>query len=283
MPATVANITEISSPDLSDDLDKLSDSFEAPSPKHFPTGQAEQDSEPAVAEYIADVAKRSSLTESEKYNFYHYYTPDGDFKFPREKSKSFWHGYLKRYKWLAYSRKQNGGYCIPCVLFARGSYAQKGKGAFVETAFVNFKKAYEVCSAHAERKYHCDAVIACNAFIEIMSGRQESVAIQLERGLRNTVKSSREKLHSIIETLVFCGRQKIFFVAINTAVWMWKVYSQKAQTMAIFGTCLIFVYWQEILCLQLTLQLQIRMPCTHLQTYKIRSLEFLVTLSMRQF
>ena len=35
------------------------------------------------------------------------------------------------------------------------------------------------------------------------------MAIQLERGLRNTVKSNREKLHSIIETIVFCGSQNI--------------------------------------------------------------------------
>ena len=98
---------------------------------------------------------------------------------------------------------------VSLVLFASGSDARKGKGAFVETAFVNFKKVYKMCSAHAERKYHCDAVVACDAFIEIMSGRRESVAIQLERNLRNTVKSNREKLHSIIETVVFCDHQNI--------------------------------------------------------------------------
>ena len=39
---------------------------------------------------------------------------------------------------------------------------------------MNFKKAYEMCSAHAEHKYHCDAVVACDAFIEIMIGRRKS-------------------------------------------------------------------------------------------------------------
>ena len=39
------------------------------------TEQAEEDPEPAAAEDIADVAKRrSTFTESEKYNFYHHYT-----------------------------------------------------------------------------------------------------------------------------------------------------------------------------------------------------------------
>ena len=85
---------------------------------------------------------------------------------------------------------------------------------------MNFKKAYEMCSAHAERKYHCDAVVACDGFIEIMIGRRKSVAIQLERGLRNTVKSNREKLHSIIERIVFVAITIFLFVAIETAVWM---------------------------------------------------------------
>ena len=67
-----------------------SDSFKAPTPKHFCTEQAEQDPEPAVAEDIAEVAKRrSTLTEREKYNFfYHHYTPDVDFKFPRESQEA---------------------------------------------------------------------------------------------------------------------------------------------------------------------------------------------------
>ena len=185
------------------------DSFEvAPSPKQPRT---EQESEATVTEDVAEVVKRrATLTESEKYNFYYnHYTPGADFKFPREKSRSFRHEYLRKYKWLVYSPKQNGGYCLPCVLFASTSDTRKGKGAFVETAFVNFKKAYEMCKTHAERKYHIDAVVNCEAFIEIMSGRQESVAVQLERGLRDKVKSNRKKLHSIIETIVFCGRQNI--------------------------------------------------------------------------
>ena len=151
---------------------------------------------------VADVAmKRSILTETEKYHFYcNHFTPGIDFKFPREHSRSFQHQYLRRYKWLVYSQQQNGGYCLPCVLFAQSTDARKGKGMFVETAFTNFRKAYDICNAHADRQYHKDAVVACDAFIERMSGRRESVAVELSRGLKETIQKKRERLHSIVET-----------------------------------------------------------------------------------
>ena len=174
------------------DLPLSSDSL-APSPKQ---SRIEQESEPepevsAVNTDVADVAKRGSvLTDREKNNFYcNHFSPDIDFKFPREKSRGFQHQYL-RSKWLVYSQQQNGGYCLPCVLFAKSTDVRKGKGAFgafVERAFTK----------------------ACDAFIEMMSGRRESVAIQLRVGLRDTIQRNRQKFHSIVETLVLCGRQNI--------------------------------------------------------------------------
>ena len=46
-----------------------------------------------------------------------------------------------------HGQQENGGYCLPSVLFARSLVSRKGKGAFVETVF---KKMYEFCDAHAE-------------------------------------------------------------------------------------------------------------------------------------
>ena len=131
-----------------------------PPPKQPRTDQGalNDDQEPVLALYnVADVAKRrSTLTEAEKYNFYcnHFY-PGVDFKFPREHSRSFQYQYLRRYKWLVYSQQQNGGFCLPCVLFARNTLdARKGRGTFVDRAFTNFKKAYDICNAHADCQYH---------------------------------------------------------------------------------------------------------------------------------
>ena len=59
---------------------------------------------------------------------------------------------------------------------------RKGKGVHVETAFTNFKKLYEVYDLHAAREDHKDAMAACDAFIERMSGKRESVLIKLREG-----------------------------------------------------------------------------------------------------
>ena len=193
-------------PDLNPDLDLSTDSL-PPSPKQ-PRIEPEVS---AVNVDVADLAKRrSSLTESEKYDFYcNHFTPDADYKFPREGSRSFLHRYLMKYNWLIYSRQENGGYCLPCVLFARSTDTRKGKGVFVEAAFTNFKKVYEACDFHAEREYHKAAVAACDAFVEWMSGRRESVAVQLRQGWRDTIQKNRQMLRSIVETIVLCGRQNI--------------------------------------------------------------------------
>ena len=160
---------------------------------------------------VADLAKkRSSLTESKKYNFYcNHFTPDIDCKFPREGSRSFLHQYLMKYNWLTYRRQENGRYCLPCVLFARSTDTWKGKGGFVEAAFTNFKKVYGVCDYHADREYHKAAVAACDTFVEGMSGRCVSVAEKLRQGLRETIQKNRQMLRSVVETIVLCGRQNI--------------------------------------------------------------------------
>ena len=61
---------------------------------------------------------------------------------------------------------------------------------FVETAFTNFKKTYDICDAHADRQYHKDAVVACDAFIERMSGECSNSAQKRTKG--NYPENQRE-------------------------------------------------------------------------------------------
>ena len=68
----------------------------------------------------------------------------------------------RRWSWLSTSVfvkvqlvkcwQENGGYCLPSVLFARRIDVRKGNGVLVMTAFTNFKKIYEVCDLHAARE-----------------------------------------------------------------------------------------------------------------------------------
>ena len=63
------------------------------------------------------------------------------------------------------------------MLFAKSIEVRKGKGVLVETAFTNFKNMYDVGDLHAARDYHKYAIAACDAFVERMSGKRESVLI----------------------------------------------------------------------------------------------------------
>ena len=151
----------------------------------------------------------------------YHFTPDIDYKFPCEGGHGFLHWYLKKYSWLTYSWQENGGYYLPCVLFARSIdiiFARsidirKGKGVFVETAFTNFKKMYEVCDLHAAREYHKDAIAVFDAFVERMNGKRESVLIQLREGVK-AILNNRKKFCSITEIIVLSGRQNMLSVVI---------------------------------------------------------------------
>ena len=95
---------------------------------------------------------------------------------------------------------------MPCVLFAKSIDIRKGRRVFIETAFTNFKKMYEMCDFHAAREYHKDVIAVCDAFVVTMSGKQESVLVQLREGARETIQINRKKLRSI-EAIALCGCQ----------------------------------------------------------------------------
>ena len=68
---------------------------------------------------------------------------------------------------------------------------------------------YKVCDLHAAREHHKDVMAICDAFVERMSGKQESLLIQLRERTRETIQNNRKELCSITEIIVLCGRQNI--------------------------------------------------------------------------
>lgn len=47
--------------------------------------------------------------------------PSFEFPINTNTKRHFQHDWLKKYPWLRYSISENGGYCLPCVLFAKHS------------------------------------------------------------------------------------------------------------------------------------------------------------------
>ncbi len=68
-------------------------------------------------------------------------------------------------------------------------------------AFTNFKKTYDICDVHAERQYHKQSVVICDAR---MSGRQERQESQLRSELREIIRTKTP-----FNCRDLCGRQNL--------------------------------------------------------------------------
>ena len=166
----------------------------------------------SMATDIAEFCKRESVADHEKYQFInHHFSPDVKYKFPKSSTtgRSFQYQWLVRYPWLKYSEQEDGGYCLPCVMFYASKNFRAQAGVLVSYAFTNFKHAIEILKKHEQKDYHKEAVVKMESFMKVMSGQQDSISVQINNAAKELVATNRKKLQSIIETIILCGRQNI--------------------------------------------------------------------------
>ena len=77
------------------------------------------------------------------------------------------------------------------------------------TPLVKFKKALETLTSHNKTQYHKNAYSKAVAFIEYMSGKHQSVAVQFNSVHAAKIQTNRKILKSIMATVEVCGRQAI--------------------------------------------------------------------------
>ena len=148
-----------------------------------------------------------SATDEEKYWIVSLLEQPKEFvlklKFPASKEgkqkRSFQSAWFIKYPWLTYSRTENGGYCAHCFVFASGC----SLGVLVRSPMVKFKKALETLQLHDITQYHREARIKAVAFINVMEGRQASIANSLNETYAITVQRNRNVLKSIMATVEF--------------------------------------------------------------------------------
>ena len=168
--------------------------------------------QPRLSPDIGIFARSSgSKSDHERYDLtVHHFVPDHSYKFARHADgRSFQHQWLMKYPWLKYSKEDNGGYCLPCVLFSRSENLRSDPGVLVRTPLTKFKNALELLDKHLKKSYHKTAVVKLDEFMKVMTGQQQSIQVRLNESARELVASNRKKLQSIVETIVFCGRQNI--------------------------------------------------------------------------
>ena len=168
---------------------------------------------------IVQLQKHRRLTECEKmFVLKHCYVPPQNYKFPitiiSGRRRHFQNTWLHKYDGLAYSESENGGFCKYCVVFGRsaGAFPSRELVVFVTKPFVNFKKASEKFQEHFnESRYHKSAKDAAITFSVVMDKRELAIDNQLNKIRKERIAKNRRKLLSIVETLIFCGRQGIAF------------------------------------------------------------------------
>lgn len=124
-------------------------------------------------------------------------------------NRRFQRAWLSHFKWLRYSKHDNGGYCLPCVLFATNTSQRADPSVLVRKPLINFRKALELLRLHADKGYHKSAVLSMEAFQKVMTNAQPSIAHQIDLASQQQIASNRVKLQSIVETVILCGRQNI--------------------------------------------------------------------------
>ena len=88
-------------------------------------------------------------------------------------------------------------------------YHRSNPGVLVRRALTNFKKALETIHKHADKEYHKAAIVKAGEFKKTMSGEQPNIQQRLSKTLADTISTNRQKLSSIVKTIILCGRQNI--------------------------------------------------------------------------
>ena len=88
----------------------------------------------------------SSVNDDDKYNLIvNHPTPSATDVYPSgSDGRRFQFAWFTKYQWLRYSKHDNVGYCLPCVLFARSVNRHADPGALVSKPLVNFRRAIEL-------------------------------------------------------------------------------------------------------------------------------------------
>lgn len=159
---------------------------------------------------VVSVTKKRPLTDQEKmYVLENSFNPHPRYKFPgRSISGSIRHfqrSWLDKYNGLVYSECTNGGYCKYCILFGTCSPVDSRPGVLVSKPLVNLKKASEKLEKHFKSQFHKFAVESAIHF----RANTTPIDQQLNTIRQQRIAENRSKLRSIVETVIFCGRQGI--------------------------------------------------------------------------
>ena len=160
---------------------------------------------------VTQVIGSLSISANTRYSLLtNHFQPSADYNFPKGASgRSFQYQWLQSFPWLVYSKQEDGGFCLPCVLFASAGYRRSSPGVLVSRPLTVFKKALEMLRKHTDKDHHKTAIVRAEEFKRSMSSQQPNIQQRLSKSLADRILNNRQKLESILKTIILCGRQNI--------------------------------------------------------------------------
>ena len=123
------------------------------------------------------------------------------------KKRCFQYEWLQEFPWLKYSKVNNGGYCLPCVLFAK-----RAPGKFQNVT--NLVKRPVIASPDSKTTFkrhqssnglHSFCQNAFGKFLESYSGKSKSIDVIVNDIVKQQVSENRAVINSLVDTVILCG------------------------------------------------------------------------------
>lgn len=158
------------------------------------------------------------LTDAEKINVLNnIWIPSDSYAFPvtisgaKEKKLKFQYSWLSKWKWLAYSKIENGAYCKYCVVFSKTGAGVnfQSLGALAKKKFDNWRKAIETFDKHSLAQYHLNSLRDGAHFLEVDKNNLLSIENKLSADRTAKILQNRQNIIPIIEAVILCGIQEI--------------------------------------------------------------------------
>ena len=110
---------------------------------------------------------------------------------------------LLKHKFLAYSPKLDGVFCLYCTLFGQTEvgHGKVASGTFVNIPFKRYTHWKGEIAKHEDRDYHGDSTVRAESFIE-----NEEITTQLETSTQRQIAHNRQVLKPIIKSILFLER-----------------------------------------------------------------------------
>ena len=88
-------------------------------------------------------------------------------------------------------------------------HCRKDKGAFFNKPFINWHKLQEKAKRHEQMKYHHDAMIATESFLNSVENPEQTVNNRIDDEKRKNIIRNRHIVKCVLEAILFCGGQSI--------------------------------------------------------------------------